>query len=48
MTTGDSTPYTTTQTLKSKPSLSETDVDAAVKIYYSAFKAGVKPAALKA
>jgi hypothetical protein len=33
--------------LKGKKELSETDADAAVKLYYQAFKAGVKPAMLK-
>ncbi len=34
--------------LKGKTELSEADADAAVKLYYQAFKAGVKPAQLKA
>lgn len=33
--------------LKAKKELSETDADAAVKLYYQAFKAGVKPSQLK-
>lgn len=35
------------KSLKAKKELSETDADAAVKLYYQAFKAGVKPAQLK-
>lgn len=35
------------QALKAKESLNETDVDAAVKLYYSAFKSGAKASALK-
>lgn len=33
--------------LKAKKELSETDADAAVRVYYNAMKAGVKPAQLK-
>lgn len=33
--------------IKGKKELSEVDADAAVKLYYQAFKAGVKPSQLK-